>query len=234
MQEVEEYEEFDEAELVDDEDEDPDFTPGRLRNHRNQQQRSVSAPPAAACLPACLAPTQTRWTSVVAALPLTPAVCGVPVGAPPVCAGLPGDAEDEETGEGEEAGSSEGEISDTNAPYAEAEAQPAGRSRRGEQLSSQPYTRGSSIREGHWHRLHRLQPAACSTCTRLPAGWMSLLSDGVCPACVTAQAVGAVGPPHASAALLGTSSCCSSTRQREGRQRDRDRPPSLYRLATPA
>jgi hypothetical protein len=46
----------------------------------------------------------------------------------------PGDAEDEETGEGEEAGSSEGEISDTNAPYAEAEAaQPAGRSRRGKQ-----------------------------------------------------------------------------------------------------
>lgn len=28
LQEVEEYEEFDEAELVDDEDEDPDFTPG--------------------------------------------------------------------------------------------------------------------------------------------------------------------------------------------------------------
>jgi hypothetical protein len=45
----------------------------------------------------------------------------------------PGDAEDDETGEGDEAGSSEGEISDTNAPYAEAEAQPAGRSRRGEQ-----------------------------------------------------------------------------------------------------
>jgi hypothetical protein len=72
LQEVEEYEEYDEAELVDDEDEDPDFSPG--------------------------------------------------------------DAEDEETGEGEEAGSSEGEISDTNAPYAEAEAaQPAGRSRRGKQ-----------------------------------------------------------------------------------------------------
>lgn len=49
-----------------------------------------------------------------------------------------GDAEDDETGEGEEAGSSEGEISDTNAPYAEAaDAQPAGGSRRGEQQQQQ-------------------------------------------------------------------------------------------------
>jgi hypothetical protein len=80
-QEVEEYEEYDEAELVGDQEEesDPDFTPG--------------------------------------------------------------DAEDEETGEGdeEEPGSSEeGEISDTNAPYAEAEAAAAGGSgsRRGEQQPS--------------------------------------------------------------------------------------------------
>lgn len=64
--------EYDEAELVDDEDEDPDFSPG--------------------------------------------------------------DAEDDGTEEDEEAGSTEEDISDTNAPYAEAadDAQPVSSSRRGQ------------------------------------------------------------------------------------------------------